>query len=513
MSSSGNTFSPESEEVISQSRAAPEKTDESLGSRTVRALFWSFLQAAADRGMQFIIGIVLARLLFPEQFGLIGMLTIFMAVIRMFLDSGFGAALIQKREVTQSDICSIFYFNILVGLAATGLLCLAAPWIASFYRQPILIPLTRALSLTIVINSFGLIQSTILTKQINFRTFTKVSLISGMFSGTLGIALAASGFGVWSLVAQQITASLLTTANLWYFSPWRPSLLFSFNSLRNMFGFGSRLLFSGILNSIFDNIYLLVIGRLFSAVDLGYFTRAKALNDLPTQTLSEMVGRVTFPVFSSIQDDSDRLKRGLKKALTFLVLVNFPMMIGLAIIARPLVLVLLTEKWIATVPYLQLLCLAGLMYPLHVINLNVLQSLGRSDLFLRLEIIKKLMIVINIAITWRWGISAMIYGMIITSIIAYYMNSYYNGTLVGYPIREQVRDLFPYLIMSLLMGIGVFAAGMLPLSNQWSMLLVQITTGAIVYVFLCRAFRLRAFMDIYQEMWNRMSLVSVGTSR
>lgn len=486
--------------------------DESLRTRTVHALFWSFLQAAADRGMQFIIGIVLARLLFPEQFGLIGMLTIFMAVIRMFLDSGFGAALIQKQEVTQSDICSIFYFNILVGLAAAGLLCLAAPWIASFYRQPILTPLTRALSLTIVINSFGLIQNTILTRQINFRTFTKVSLISGALSGTLGIALAARGFGVWSLVVQQVSASLLTTASLWYFSPWRPLLLFSFNSLRNMFGFGSRLLFSGILNSIFENIYLVVIGRLFSAVDLGYFTRAKALNDLPSLTLSEMVGRVTFPVFSSIQDDPVRLKRGLKKALTFLVLVNFPVMIGLAVVARPLVLVLLTDKWLESVPYLQLLCFAGLLYPLHVINLNVLQSLGRSDLFLRLEIIKKILIVINIAVTWRWGISAMIYGMIVTSIIAYYMNSYYNGTLVGYAIGEQVLDLFPYLGAAVVMGTAVYAAGLLPFSNQWSLLLVQIIMGGLLYVCLCRVFRLKAFMEIWQAMWDRMPLARAGTA-
>ncbi len=483
-----------------------------LHQKTVHALVWSFLESVAQRGVQFVIGIVLARLLFPEQFGLIGMLTIFIAVIRTFLDSGFGAALIQKREITQTDTCSIFYFNILVGLAAAGFLCMAAPWIAAFYKQPVLTPMTRALSLTIVINSFGLIQNTVLTRQINFKTLTKANLIAGALSGVTGVTLAALGFGVWSLVVQQVSAALFLTISLWSFSPWRPALIFSFHALREMFGFGSRLLFSGILNQIFDNIYLLVIGKFFSASDLGFFTRAKTLNDLPSQTLSGIVGRVTFPVFSTIQDDRARLKRGLKKALTALVLVNFPMMLGLAIIARPLVLVLLTEKWLPCVPYLQLLCVAGLLFPLHLMNLNVLQAMGRSDLFLRLEIIKKVMIGINIAITWRWGISAMIYGMIVSSVIGYYLNSYYNGILISYPIKEQVLDLFPYLIVAVLMGSGVYAAGLLQFPGNWFMLLVQIITGIIVYVSLCRAFRLKAFMEIWQAMWNRMPLVKAGTA-
>ena len=477
---------------------------DSLRHVTIRALSWSFIEVIGRQGVRFVIGIVLARLLFPEQFGLIGMLTIFMAVARSFLDSGFGAALIQKREPTLTDTCSIFYFNIVVGLVAAGLLCLVAPRIASFYNQPILTPLTRAMSLIIVINSFGLIQSIILSKQINFKTQTKVSLIAGTLSGIMGIILATAGFGVWSLVVQQVSGSLFSTILLWLFSTWRPALIFSFNALKDMFGFGSRLLVSGVLNQIFDNIYLLVIGKLFSAADLGYFTRANTLQALPSQTLSEMVGRVTFPVFSSIQEDLNRLKRGLKKALTVLAFVNFPVMVGLAVIARPLVVVLLTEKWAECIPYLQLLCMLGLLYPLHVINLSVLQALGRSDLFLRLEIIKKVLIVINIVVTWRWGISAMIYGMIAVSLISYYLNSYYSGVLLGYSLWEQLRDLFSSLIIAVLMGLVIYMAGLLPFPNYWSMLLVQIAIGIVVYVGLCRLFRLKAFMEIWQVGWNRM---------
>jgi teichuronic acid exporter len=485
---------------------------DNLKQKTLRAISWSFVESLVARGVQFVIGIVLARLLFPEQFGLIGMLMIFIAVSQTFLDSGFGDALIQKQEITQTDICSIFYFNIVVGFAAACFLSLAAPWIAAFYKQPVLTPLTRVLSLTIVINSFGLIQNTLLTRQINFKTQTKVSLIAGVLSGTIGITLAVRGFGVWSLAIQQISSAFIRTCCLWLYSSWRPIMVFSFNSLREMFGFGSRMLFSGLLNRIFDNIYLVVIGRLFSATDLGFFTRAKTMNDLPTQTLSGMVGRVTFPVFSTIQDDPARLKRGLKKSLTTLVMVNFPMMIGLAIIASPLVLVMLTEKWAPSIPYLQLLCAAGLLFPLHVMNLNVLQAMGRSDLFLRLEIIKKSLIVVNIAITWRWGISAMIYGMIVISGISYYLNSYYNGVLISYPIKEQMLDLFPYFIMALLMGVAVYATGLLQFAHHWSLLLVQITAGMVVYVLLCRVFRLQVFMELWDAGWNKIKTSGVKVS-
>lgn len=482
----------------------------SLKQKTIHALFWSFFESAGLQSVRFVVGIVLARLLFPAQFGLIGMLMIFMAVAQSFLDSGFGAALIQKREATLTDTCSIFYFNIGVGLAAAGLLCMVAPWIAVFYNQPILTPLTRALSLTIVINSFGLIQNTILTKQVDFKTQAKVSLIASALSGIIGVSMAATGFGVWSLAVQQISSTFFRTVFLWLLNGWRPAPIFSLKSLREMFGFGSRLLASGLLNQIFDNIYLLVIGKLFSATDLGFFTRAQTLREVPSKTLSEMVGRVTFPVFSTIQDDPARLKKGMKKALTTLVLVNFPMMIGLAVIARPLVLVLLTEKWTESIPYLQLLCLVGLLFPLHVINLNLLQALGRSELFLRLEIIKKILIVINIAVTVRWGISAMIYGMIGTSIISYYLNSYYTWILIGYSIREQLRDLSSYLIMAVLMGVAVYAAGLLPFRNLWSMLLVQITIGIVIYVGLCRLFRPSAFMEIWQMGWNKMQFLKAG---
>lgn len=480
-------------------------TQTTLRQRTVYALSWSFVETLGVRGIRFIVGIILARLLFPEQFGLIGMLTIFVAVAQSFLDSGFGAALIQKRETTPTDTCSVFYFNILVGIVATGLLYLAAPWIASFYNQPILTPLTRILSLSIVINSFGLIQNTMLIKEINFKALTKVNLVANGLSGCIGIVMAFCGFGVWSLAVQQISATVLGTSALWIFNSWRPVMRFSFGALRDMFSFGSRMLASGLLNTIFDNIYLLVIGKLFSPADLGFFARASTFQEIPSQSLSGMVGRVTFPVFASIQDDPKRLKRSMKKALATLAIVNFPIMIGLAVIARPLVLLLLTQKWAESIPYLQLLCLLGLMYPLHSINLNLLQALGRSELFLRLEVIKKVLIIINIAVTWRWGITAMICGMIGLSVVSYYLNSYYTGVLIGYRIREQLYDLSSYLIIAVLMGLAAYGSGLLQYPNHWSTLLMQIVVGIGTYVGLCWALRLTAFMELREICWNKLA--------
>ena len=342
-----------------------------LQSRTVVGVFWSFLERVGHQGVQFCLSIILARFLLPEEFGLIAMLVVFLALAQTMVDSGFGQALIQKEDVTHSDQCSVFYFNVFVSCIAAGSLCLAAPWIAEFYAQPMLIPMTRVLSLTLIINSFGLVQTVLLTRVVDFKTQVKVSLIAAILSGSIGVAMAFNGFGVWSLVAQSLSSSLFRTILLWLFDSWRPSLLFSFGSLRDMFGFSSRLLASGLLATLVDNMYAIVIGKLFSAADLGFYSRAQDFQRITVRNMSATVGRVIFPIFSSVQSDKARLKRGVGKVLTTLAMVNFPLMIGLAVVAEPLVIVLLTEKWLPCVPYLQLLCVAGLLRPLVVVNLNV----------------------------------------------------------------------------------------------------------------------------------------------
>ena len=485
---------------------------DNLKAETINALSWSFLESGVTRVIGFVVGVILARLLFPEQFGLIGMMLIFIAVAQVFVQSGFDMALIQKVEATQFDICSIFYFNVFVALLAAGVLCLAGPWIAAFFEQPILTPLIRVLSLTIVIDSLGTIQGTLFRKEINFKALTITSLVAGLLSSIVGVSLAVKGYGVWSLVAQQVSLSLVQAVTLWVLSPWRPQLIFSFQSLRQMFGFGSWMLFSGILNQVFENIYFPVIGKLFSAADLGLFTRARSMQSLPSQTLSTVVGRVTFPVFSKSQGDPARLKRGLKKALTGIVLLNFPVMVGLAATAHPVVIVILGQKWEGCITFLQLFCAEGLLFPLHVMNLNVLTSLGRSDLFLRLEIIKKALTVVNILLTWRWGVLGIIYGMIVLSIISFCLNSYYSRTLIDYSAAEQLRDLLPYLGAAALMGLAVFSVGLLTFPSLHFLLLIQVFTGASVYIGLCWLFRLTAFTELRNELRGRIPFLKAAAA-
>lgn len=478
-----------------------------LKQKTLNAGMWSLIDAIGQRGVQFIVGIILARLLIPEQFGLVGMLLVFMAVAQTFVDSGFGSALIQKQNITEKDTCSIFYFNIFVSGISAGCLCLFAPWVASFYGQAILAPMLQVLSSALVINSFGQVHNILLNKALDFKARAKITMYASVLSGLIGIGMAFWGYGVWSLVAQQIGNAICSTILLWVFSSWRPAWLFSFQSLRKMFGFGSKLLTSGLLNTIFDNIYLVVIGKLFSPADLGYYTRANTLQQLPSTTLSGVVGRVIFPVFSTIQDDPERVKRGMKKALIMLVFINFPLMIGLAAVARPLILVLLTEKWSPCIPYLQLLSLVGLIYPLHLINLNVLQALGKSDLFLRLEVIKKLLIALNIVITWRWGIMAMLIGQVAVSLISYYLNAYYNKALLKYSFFTQIMDIYSYLISALFMGGIVYAMNSSPIESPMVLLACQVVTGGVLYLTVCYLFRLAAFMDLQQMLFTRLSFL------
>ncbi len=480
--------------------------------KTLHAFLWSFIEKAGLQGIQFFISIVLARLLLPEQYGLIGMLVVFLAVSQSFLDSGFGSALIQKQNANHVDECSIFYFNIVVGFIAAGILCLLAPAIARFYNEPQLKSLTMFLSLNIVVNSFGLIQATILTKQLDFKTQAKISIFTVILSGPVGIVLAYNGFGVWSLAIQQVCSNAIRTVLLWVFCVWRPSLTFSFSALRQLFAYGSRLLASGLLDRVFENIYSVIIGKLFTAASLGHYSRALSLQQLPASVLTDIVSRVTFPLFSGMQYEYDQLKNVFRKVLTSLAYINFPVFVGLAVVAKPLVVVLLTDKWLPCVPFLQLLAILGLMYPLHAIHLNMLKALGRSDLFFRLEVIKKIFIAVVIAITWRYGISAMIIGQVLLSFVAYYLNSYYTAQLIYYSFFEQIKDLISPVLLSGMMGIIVYSVNYLPFINNFILLGIQILAGFISYLFLSYCFKPFAYRTLMEIIYKKRKLNEALTS-
>lgn len=472
--------------------------------KTVNAVIWSGVERLSSQLIRFVIGIILARLLMPAEFGLLGMLGIFFAVAQTFVNCGFGEGLIQKQNTTHRDESSVFYFNLGLGVLSGALFYGAAPWIASFYRQPILVSLTRLMAVDVVVCSFGIVQTMLLTKEIDFRTQLKVSIISTIISGGMAVGLAMEGFGVLSLAAQILIGDALRVILLWAFHGWRPAAVFSLSSLRELLPYGSRMFASSLLYCVFTEIYSLVIGRIYSPAALGLFTRARQMQQLPVDNLCNIVGRVSFPVFAAVQHDKALLKRGLRKAARGLVMINFPLMIGLAVVARPLVLVVLTRKWEACIPYIQLLCVGGALLPLSMIHLYALSAQGRSDLFLRLEIIKRALVAVSVALTFRYGIVALLLGDIIVSLVSCGLNSYYSVRLIGYSWKEQILDLLPYLGISALMGVCVWLAGRLPWGGDFGQLAVGLATGIIVYVLGCWFCKVSAFSEACEVVTSRI---------
>jgi len=460
---------------------------------TVKGLAWSFLDNIVVQGVGFITGIILARLLSPREFGLVGMVTIFIALGQSFVDSGFTQALIRKKECTQADYSTVFFFNVLVGIAWYILLLVSAGSIAGFFSQPELTGLVPVLGLGVVINAFSIIQTTQLTKRIDFKLQTRISVVSSILSGIIAVVLAFRGFGVWSLVVLSLARNILNTLFLWFWNKWKPSLVFDLTSFKKLFGFGSKLLLVGLIDTTYRNIYLAVIGKFFSAADLGFYTRADQFNQLPSQNLTAIVQRVSYPVLSSISDDFPAMKSAYKKLIKSTMLISFVLMIGLAAVAEPMVLTLIGEQWLVSAEYLQLLCFGGMLYPLHALNLNMLSVQGRSDLFLRLEIIKKALAVPVIIVGINFGIKVMIIAMIVNSLIAYYINSYWSGRFIGYSMLEQVRDILPSFMLASAVGLMVFFTGHLMAASPIITLAVQILVGSLLTIGIAELIQLDSY--------------------
>ncbi len=468
----------------------------SLKNKTISGIFWSAIDSFSGQGITFIVGIILARLLTPQEFGLIGMLTIFISISEAFINSGFSQALIRKKDCTEVDYSTVFYFNLTAGVALFLILFIAAPMIASFFNEPQLKPLVKVLSLSLIISSFTVIQRTTLTKRIDFKLQTKISVIAALGSGGIGIGMAYTGFGVWSLVFQTLSKQSINSLLLWLWNRWRPMLTFSIESFKELFSFGSRLLASGLIDTIYRNIYYLVIGKYFSAQELGYFTRAQMFKDLPSKNLNSVMSRVTYPVLAQIQDNPAKLKAGYKKMIKSIMYISMTLMAGLAATAEPLVITLIGDEWKPAIIYLQLLTFTGMMYPLHSINLNMLQVLGRSDLFLRLEIIKKIIAIPVILIGIIYGIKIMILGMWVNTLIAYYLNSYWSGKGINYSMWEQVKDILPGFFIAIIMGVLVFIVGQLLKENNFLILIFQITIGAAITLIISEVFKPEAYKEL-----------------
>lgn len=428
---------------------------DSLKSKTVSGVLWSAVERFSLQGVQFIINIIMARLLLPSDYGMIGMLAVFLQISQTFIDSGFSDALIQKKNRTNKDLSTVFYFNIVLSIILYFLIFILAPYIANFYHTPELELVTRIITLNLIIASFSAIHKIILTINIDFKTLSKISLIAAIISGGIGITMAYRGSGVWSLVVQSLLNTLLITILSYYYVGWYPLRCFSKASFARLFSFGSKLLVSRLIHSVYYNLYAIVIGRKFSPVELGYYTRAEQFAVFPSSNLNAIISRVTYPILSSIQDDDMRLAIAYRKYIKLSSFLIFPLMIGLAAIAEPLITLLLTEKWTGIVILLQILCLDWMLDHLSQINLNLLLIKGHSDWALRLEIIKKVIATSILIISIPFGIEIMCWGRVLYSLIATYLNTHYTERLIGLSFKEQMKDIFPSLVLAMIMGVSV----------------------------------------------------------
>jgi teichuronic acid exporter len=428
----------------------------SLKQQATSGLVWTFAQQFGDQGISFIVSIILARLLLPAEFGLIGMVTVFIAIGQSLVTAGLTQSLIRDQNSDQEDLSTVFYFNLIASAFIYLLVYFLAPFIADFYQQLELTKIIRVLCLIFIIGAFSSVQMSRLTKLLDFKTQTIISLPSTILSGIVGIVLAYLGYGVWSLVWSRISLEFLKTIQLWFYSKWSPSFIFNYEKFKDHFNFGYKLTLSGLLDTIFQNIYILIIGRYFAAAQVGYYTRSQSLRNLPINNLSKALNKVTYPLFSSIQNDEVRLKRGYSILMRIVLFVISPILILGVVLATPIFRFLLTEKWVPAVPFFQILCIAGILYPINAYNLNILKVKGKSALFLKLEILKKIIISISIVIAIQFGIYGLLYSQIFISIIGFIINSYNTGKLISYDTLNQIKDIYPILLLASLMGALVY---------------------------------------------------------
>lgn len=480
---------------------------ESLKDKTIKGTVWSAADAFLGYGVTFLVGIVLARLLTPQEYGLIGIVTIFTTVLTGIVDSGFSNALIRKKEVSNDDYNTMFITNMGISLLLFVLLYLFSPAIAKFFERPELLNLTRVMGLILIIQALSYVQITDLTKRIDFKTKTKASLIAAIISGVVGISMAFSGFGVWSLVGQQLSNRLVYTISLWIFNKWVPSFKFSIDSFKYMWGFGWKLMLSGLINNIWNQLYQVVVGKYYSPATLGQYSRSKEYASLFSSNFSGIIQRVSFPALAEIQDNKERLVSAYRKVIKTTMFVTAICMIGMGAVAEPFIYCLIGPQWHQAATFLPLICISLSLYPLHAINLNMLQVQGRSDIMLVLEIIKKVLAIGPLCLGVFINIYWMLIGSIVVGIISFFLNTYYTGKRLGYSSWMQLKDVAPSYGVALAIAVSVFFLKYLPLS-YWVVLPIQIVVGGFVFFWICHM----THLDEYEEI-KRIVLQFVAKKR
>lgn len=463
--------------------------------------FWRFLERCGAQGVTFIVSIVLARLLDPTVYGTVALVTIFTTIMQVFVDSGMGNALIQKKDADDLDFSSVFYFNMAMCSVLYLIMFFAAPLIASFYRMPELTAIVRVLSFVVVISGVKNVQQAYVSRHLMFKRFFFSTLGGTIGAAVIGIAMAYLGFGVWALVAQMLFNAAVDTTILWITVKWRPKKMFSFQRLKSLFSYGWKLLVSSLIDTVYNDLRQLIIGKKYSSGDLAYYNQGKKFPQLIVTNINTSIDSVLLPTMSKAQDDMAAVRSMTRRAIKTSTFLMMPAMIGLAVCAEPLVQLILTEKWLPCVLFLRIFCITYAFYPIHTANLNAIKAMGRSDLFLKLEIIKKTVGIIAILITMWISVQAMAYSFLVTTILNQIINSWPNKKLLNYSYLEQVKDMMPQILLSLGMGAAIYAVSFLHLSASLT-LLIQIPLGVLAYWSGSKIFHVESYTYIIEMVKN-----------
>lgn len=474
--------------------------------KAVNGMLWTFLEKMSLQVCQFVIGIVLARLLMPEDYGVIGMLAIFMAIAQSLLDSGFNRALIQKKDRTNVDYSTIFYFNLVISVLLYFVFWITAPFIASFYETPILCEVTRYVSFSIILNALSLVQTAKLTIELNFRLQTIASVTSVVLSGVLGVVMAYSGYGVWALVAQSLCAAMIRTLILWLFSHWKPLLVFSTDSFKRLFSFGSKLLIGDFIHTIYTNLYTLVIGKAFNPADVGYYNRANGYAALPFTVFSQVVNKVMFPILSEKQNDNIALLNAYNKLFKVPMFFYVPLMFIISALSKPLICLMIGEKWNGCVPLLQILCIGFVFSPMSAINLNLLYVKGRSDISLKLDLFKKPIGIGILFASIPFGLWWMCFGKALYDFVAFSLNCYYTKKILDYGLIEQLRSIYSILFASFVAYIAIYLVCNI-LISYWMMLLLGFFIGLFSYLVCLALCRDEVFVSFAKKVQEKYLIV------
>lgn len=471
----------------------------SLKKTALTGVFWSTIQQFSTQGIAFIVSVILARLLSPAEFGLIGMISVLMGIGSILMEGGLGQSLIRTTDPTDEDYTTVFYFNLIGSIIVYMIVYLLSPFIADFYREPLLERIVRWYCFIFIINAFAGVQYTRLSKQMQFKKELTIAIPSLIVSSIVGVSMAYMGYGVWSLVGSALMQSLLGAFQLWFRSDWKPTWNFNKEKFKYHFHYGYKLTLSGLLDTVFANAYIIIIGKLFAPAQVGFFNRADSLKQLPVTNISVVLNKVTFPLFAQIKDDDVRLKEIYKKIMQMVLFFVAPILLILSALAEPLFRFLFTEKWLPAVPYFQILCWNGILYPIHSYNLNILKVKGRSDLFLKLEFVKKAILIVAIAISIHFGIIGLLYSSIITSLLAFFVNTYYTGKFLDYSSMDQTKDLLPIMLLASFVGLAVYGFDFF-LSNYLDYDILRLLFGGSIGVFIYLAIAFVFKMNSLDEL-------------